>query len=80
MFEPLLELAEVKNGDSHAWKQASKRKPGGRRTEKRLDAETSQSGIPNQGSAPPVVKTYGLTKSSRHHLSPVMNRGSSRNR
>ena len=58
-----------------------KRKPGGRRTEKRLDADTSQSGIPNQRGVPPVVnKTYGLPKSSRHHLSPVMNRGSSRNR
>ena len=57
-----------------------KRKPGGRRTEKRLDAETPQSGIPNQKGAPPVVKTYGLPKSSRHHLSPVMNRGSSLNR
>ena len=57
------------------------RKPGGRRPEKRLDAEASQRDIPNQRGAPTVVnKTYGLPKSSRHHLSPVMNRGSSRNR
>ena len=63
------------------------RKPGGRKAGKRAAAAKAQRGraeasgaIPNVKGAKSIAKTYGTRKSSRSPISPVMNRGSARNR
>ncbi len=63
------------------------RKPGGRKTSKRAAADKTQSGraeasggVPNVKGAKSVAKTYGSPKSSRSPISPLRNRGSTRNK
>ncbi len=63
------------------------RKPGARKTGKRVAADNIQSGRAGASGGAPTVKgarfiakTYGVPKSSRSPISPIRNRGSARNK
>ena len=55
------------------------RKPGRVKARQRTTAEKLQKKFPGAKGVRPETKTFG-PKPSRSHLSPVMNRGSARNR
>ena len=55
------------------------RKPGKKNSTKRIAADKNLSGVDNAKGGKSVAKTYG-PKPSRSPISPVMNRGSARNR